>query len=180
MIPTVRLEWRFPGSHLWFRLLGTTMFWWWRLLWQSYFYVRQAACTPPSRVSTAFADQPVLVAILLGGCTQEGLRHVYLLSLVYTGATSPTSDTAQVDTQYPALLGGLVPGNITSRLEIRIGYFGFCLMDGGPALPSVICSSTLDDLAASMAVVGNGSADPLNLLWAAKSFHDGVIFSGLM
>jgi hypothetical protein len=73
-----------------------------------------------------------------------------------------------------------VPGNITNRLEIRVGYFGFCLMDAGPALPPVICSSNLGDVAASIAVVDNGIADPLNLLWAAKSFHDSVIFSGLV
>lgn len=69
--------------------------------------------------------------------------------------------------------------NNTATLEIRIGYFGSCiLLDGrGSFLPPLVCSKNFQTLAD---VVHGTKADPLDLLHAAKHFHDGTIFSGLV
>lgn len=48
---------------------------------------------------------------------------------------------------------------------------------GGSLVSPLVCSSSFQTLAD---VVRATDADPLNLLWAAKQFHDGTIFSGLI
>ncbi|KAK4097672.1 hypothetical protein N658DRAFT_561616 [Parathielavia hyrcaniae] len=64
-------------------------------------------------------------------------------------------------------------GNGTA-LQVRVGYFGYCLTVGA----ATFCSTDADSLAALLQ--GIGWSDPLNLLYVAKSFRDNTIFSGLI
>ncbi|KEZ40374.1 Uncharacterized protein SAPIO_CDS8228 [Scedosporium apiospermum] len=59
-----------------------------------------------------------------------------------------------------------------SGLEVRVSYFGFCLM-----LNSSLSACSNDIGALQQSVDGH---DPLNLMWMAKKFHDETIFSGLI
>jgi hypothetical protein len=64
-------------------------------------------------------------------------------------------------------------GNGTT-LHVRVAYFGYCVVADG----SASCFTNADYLARWIQEAG--LRDPLNLLYVAKSFRDGTIFSGLM
>ncbi len=99
------------------------------------------------------------VAILLAGCTVESMKDFHILSFSYTNASSNMS----------ALAGS------GTALQIRVGYFGYCLLTSNK---TTYCSTDAASLATL--VQDAGSSDPLNLLDVARQFHDGTIFSGLM
>jgi hypothetical protein len=111
-------------------------------------------------------------AILLAGCTTESLSNLYLLSFSYTGSSSTATDSTMTSSNVSSAIAGLA-GNGTA-LEVRVGYFGYCLIHGAVTT----CSTDADSLAALLQ--GTGWSDPLNLLYVAKSFHNDTIFSGLM
>lgn len=118
-------------------------------------------------------------AVLLAGCTTDRLSNVYILSLSYTNSSTATQDPVQINANLPASTHVLAKN--ASDIEIRVGYFGFCLVDGH--LGPTVCSGDLSVLAAIVQDTSSaeGTApDPLNLLWIAKQFYDGTIFSGLM
>ena len=98
-------------------------------------------------------------AILLAGCTTESMKDFHILSLSYTNAPSST----------------IVLAGSGTALQIRVGYFGYCLFIGNK---TTYCSTDASSLATL--AQDTGSMDPLDLLEVAKQFHDGTIFSGLM
>jgi ABC-type uncharacterized transport system auxiliary subunit len=111
-------------------------------------------------------------AILLAGCTAESLRDLYLLSFSYTGSATTVADNTMTSSNVSLAIAGLA-GN-GAALQVRVGYFGYCLVHGAVTT----CSTDADSLAALLQ--GAGWSDPLNLLYVAKSFHNDTIFSGLM
>ncbi|KAK4122889.1 hypothetical protein N657DRAFT_483905 [Parathielavia appendiculata] len=118
------------------------------------------------------AASSILFSILLAGCTTEGLSDLYLLSLSYTGSASSAADNTITNPNVSSAVAGLA--GTGSALQVRVGYFGYCLIHG--AIKS--CSSDADLLAASLR--GMDWSDPLNMLFVAKSFRNDTIFSGLI
>lgn len=69
----------------------------------------------------------------------------------------------------------------TRDIEIRMGYFGFCLINGHTRATD--CSGDLRMLAAIVQDTSSAEGttpDPLNLLWLAKIFHEDTIIGALM
>lgn len=116
-------------------------------------------------------------AILISGCAFENLSNVYVLSLYYNNATTSAQSFEQFNTNTSKCLA--YAANDFATLQVRIGYFGSCLvLEGVKSLStSLVCSKSLDTLASS---VRDTDVDPLNLLEAAKEFYDSSIFSGLI
>jgi len=112
----------------------------------------------------------VLLSLLLAGCSSSSplIPGIFLLSLYYQGY-SPTYDTAQNNPQVFSQIANIVG---TSQLEVRVGYFGICVSNGGDWL----CSNNATALASSYTM----DADPLNLIWVAKTFKDAVVFPYLL
>jgi len=65
-------------------------------------------------------------------------------------------------------------GNIAgaANIEVRVGYFGLCVNNGG----SWLCSNNATALADQASI----DQDPLNLIWVANTFKDAVVFPYLM
>lgn len=65
-------------------------------------------------------------------------------------------------------------GNIVgaANIEVRVGYFGLCVNNGG----SWLCSNNATALADQASI----DQDPLNLIWVANTFKDAVVFPYLM
>jgi len=96
---------------------------------------------------------------------------VYLLSLSYDSNNSTAAQNA-IGINTTTLNTILNLSQNMSGLEVRVSYFGFCLM-----LNSSLSACSNDIGALQQSVDGH---DPLNLMWMAKKFHDETIFSGLM
>ena len=97
------------------------------------------------------------------------MTGIYVLHLAYSNGTAPSSNT-QANTN---LSGLLTAAKGASRLEVRAGYFGYCVRDAGV---NWICSS---DGAALLDQFGPDQ-DPLNIVWTMNQFQSRVLFSGLM
>lgn len=82
---------------------------------------------------------------------------------------TPTYDPAQNNPAVFQQISSIV-GN--AQLEVRVGYFGICVNNGGDWL----CSNNATALAQSYTI----EADPLNLIWVAKTFKDAVVFPYLL
>jgi hypothetical protein len=115
-------------------------------------------------------SDPNFSALLLAGCSSSSplIPGIFLISLYYRGWT-PTYDPAQDNPAVFQQIQTLV-GN--AQLEVRVGYFGICVSNGGDWL----CSNNATALAQSY----TPSADPLNLIWVAKTFKDNIVFPYLM
>jgi hypothetical protein len=109
-------------------------------------------------------------ALLLAGCSSSSplIPGIFLLSLYYQHWT-PTYDPAQNN---PAVFQQISSIVGSAQLEVRVGYFGICVSNGGDWL----CSNNATALAQSY----NIEADPLNLIWVAKTFKDNVVFPYLL
>lgn len=104
------------------------------------------------------------------------MKNIYILSLSYNSITTAPQDPAQTSSDISSFIVSLAQNR--TGIEIRIGYFGFCLRDEAE-LGLIVCSSDVNTLATLVRDTDN-STDPLNLLSMAEKFHDGTIFSGLM
>lgn len=111
----------------------------------------------------------------MAGCAAEDVKIMYILSLSYNNITVAPQVPAQTSSNISSFIFNLAQ-NVTG-IEVRIGYFGFCLIDG--ELGSAVCSPDVSTLA-TIVRDADISTDPLNLLSTAERFHDGTIFSGLM
>jgi hypothetical protein len=100
------------------------------------------------------------------------MKDIYLLSFSYTGSASTVADDTITNANVSSTVADLA-GNATT-LQIRVGYFGYCLISGG------ITSCSTDAASLAALVRGLGWRDSLNLLYVAKAFHNDTIFSGLM
>lgn len=116
------------------------------------------------------------VALILAGCTANGLRNIYLLSLSYNDHTG--SSGSNISTAIQSIVG-----NTTHTLEVRIGFLGTCVR-----LPlDWVCSpdfkTTTNRVSEVFAGTNTSSAelyDPLGLLYISRKLEDEVIFAGLM
>lgn len=94
--------------------------------------------------------------------------NVYILGLSYSNSTESVANPTRQnfsDTLHE------VKGS--SRLEVRVGYFGMCVRQRGIVW---LCNSDANGLAQQI----GPENDPLDLIGAAAKFKDGVIFSGLL
>ncbi|KAF2624661.1 hypothetical protein BU25DRAFT_131609 [Macroventuria anomochaeta] len=111
----------------------------------------------------------IMMSILLAGCSSYStMTNVYILGLSYTNSTPSNLgpvERAMFDTLH-SLKG-------SAQLEVRIGYFGMCVRQRGIVW---LCSSDSSGLAQQI----GPENDPLNLIGAASSFKDDVLFSGLI
>ena len=96
------------------------------------------------------------------------MTAVYILELSYANSTLSNPGSVQ-KTMYDTL--NELKGR--AQLEVRIGYFGMCVRQRGILW---LCSSDSNGLAQQI----GSENDPLNLIGAASSFKDDVLFSGLI
>lgn len=137
-------------------------------------------------ISTMFS------AVLLSGCTSNGMSNIYLLSLQYNNPESPiVTAPGQVS---PAIANAVFNASQTGNgtaLEVRAGYMGLCIGKTGPDLDETrVCSSSAKSLAGFVQAekktidLGNVSItiipDPLNLIMIAEEFRQKIVFDGLM
>jgi hypothetical protein len=124
-------------------------------------------CTSPDPSKSRRSQR---IALLLAGCSSSSplIPGIFLLSLYYQPWT-PTFDSSQND---PAVFEKIQTIVGHAQLEVRVGYFGICVNDGGAWL----CSNNATALAASY----SPDTDPLNLIWVAKSFKDDIVFPYLV
>ncbi|KAK3309263.1 Ca2+ regulator and membrane fusion protein Fig1-domain-containing protein [Chaetomium strumarium] len=113
----------------------------------------------------------ILLSILLVGCTTESMKDIYLLSLSYTGTEPTTTDTTIITANVSSCM--TLAAASKTLLTVRVGYFGYCIVDNGVTS----CSSDAGSLATLLRQTN--SSDPLNMLYMVKSFHDQTIFSAL-
>lgn len=97
------------------------------------------------------------------------MTGIYVLDLSYSNGTAPSSNT-QANANLSGILTAAKGG---SRLEVRAGYFGYCVRD---ARVNWICSS---DGPALLDQFGPDQ-DPLNIIWTMNQFQSRALFSGLM
>lgn len=96
------------------------------------------------------------------------MTNVFVLALAYRNSTEVETGSIQQD-----ISSSMREAIGSSRLEVRIGYFGICVRQNGVVW---LCSSDAQGLAEQ---IGSDN-DPLNLIKAAAKFKDGVIFSGII
>lgn len=60
-----------------------------------------------------------------------------------------------------------------AELEVRVGYFGICILPEGA---SYLCNQNASALADLVRV----DQDPLNLIWVASTFKDSIVFPYLL
>ena len=115
--------------------------------------------------------------IVLAGCTRNGLRDVYLLSLSYNDY--PTSSGGNGSTALESSMS-----NQTKSLELRVGFLGACIELASEWTCSPAFSAITDRLSEIQFDANEDalseSYDPLGLLNVGKSFKDKVVFDGLM
>ncbi|KAK5105364.1 hypothetical protein LTS08_001641 [Lithohypha guttulata] len=76
----------------------------------------------------------------------------------------------QVDPSVTTAIANIV-GN--ANLNVRVGYFGICVQEGGGAW---MCNQNATALADLVTV----DQDPLNLIWVANTFKDAIVFPYLI
>lgn len=115
--------------------------------------------------------------MLVAGCVSEKLSIVYVLSFYYNNTTVATQQPTQSFTNATQCDTYITNGSAT--LAVRVGYFGTCLVwkDATSHKKPLTCSTRLDTLTSDLC---GTSADPLDLLSAAKEFQKSSIFSGLI
>ncbi|KAH4080810.1 hypothetical protein HBI38_228650 [Parastagonospora nodorum] len=111
----------------------------------------------------------ILISITLAGCSSYStMTNIYILGMSYANSTHQSMGPNR-QSQFNALqsLRG------TAQLEVRVGYFGMCVRQ-----QSILWLCTSD---ASLLTQEIGAMnDPLDLIGAASSFKDDVLFSGVM
>ncbi|KAJ9656236.1 hypothetical protein H2198_005087 [Neophaeococcomyces mojaviensis] len=113
----------------------------------------------------------VLLSLLLAGCSSTSplIPGIYLISIYYQ-PYAPVFSTVQVDPGVTTAIANIV-GN--ANLNVRVGYFGICIQEGGGAF---MCNQNATALADLVTV----DQDPLNLIWVASTFKDAIVFPYLI
>lgn len=110
---------------------------------------------------------------MLAGCSSSSgvVSSIYLLHLGYNDGTIYQASSLEIVSPDISIdLGNLVG---KTQFEIRIGYFAMCMhTQPGPWL----CAQNATVLAAQL----DATQDPLNLLHAAASFRDKIVFPYLL
>jgi hypothetical protein len=97
------------------------------------------------------------------------MTNIYVLELAYSNGTTPAGNT-QANANISSMLS---TAKSDARLQIRTGYFGYCVRSAGV---SWLCSSD----AAGLLEQFGAEQDPLNIIWTVTRFQDEVLFTGLM
>lgn len=131
----------------------------------------------PHALMVLIAIGIAFISIVLAGCTRNGLRDVYLLSLSYNDY--PRSSGANDSTALESSIS-----NQTESLELRVGFLGACVELASEWTCSPAFSAITDRLSEIQFNANEDalseSYDPLGLLNVGKSFKDKVVFDGLM
>ncbi|KAK2768254.1 hypothetical protein FQN54_000106 [Arachnomyces sp. PD_36] len=110
-------------------------------------------------------------AILVAGCSSQGLRNVYLLSLSYHKSSETQSQpSSQLN---PSFFADVANTSSSASLEVRVGYFGLCASLEGQGWT---CATDSNSLTENL----NATHDPLNLIWVADRFQNQVFLSALI
>ncbi|KAJ5089411.1 hypothetical protein N7532_008095 [Penicillium argentinense] len=137
-------------------------------------------------------QEMVADAVLLAGCTSNGMSGIYLLSLRYNApADSFTTAPGQVNTLIAHSIHNVSQTGNGTTLEVRAGYMGLCVGQVEQALDEVrVCSSSAKTLAkfisAETKTVTHGissietTPDPLNLIMVAEEFRQKIVFDGFI
>lgn len=114
------------------------------------------------------------VALVLAGCSSNSpkLPGIYVISMSYR-KTSPSAGmhNSEVNRNLSASIASLIDA-AQATLQVRVGYFGICVVQNEP----MRCSTDIGSLAARL----SESQDPLNLIWEAHRFKDDVLFPYLL
>lgn len=111
-----------------------------------------------------------MIAILLSGCSSSmsAISNIYVVSLKYSPQQSHNS------TENPTFLMALATVIGRAQLEIRVGYFGLCVLNPGGV--GWTCSNNITDLRSTF----NDTTDPLDVVNNGSHFKDDIIFPYLM
>ncbi|KAL2815124.1 Ca2+ regulator and membrane fusion protein Fig1-domain-containing protein [Aspergillus granulosus] len=115
----------------------------------------------------------VMLSLLIAGCSSYRMRAIYLLSLSYAESSRivPTSTPSGVSNwTFHQLVSNI---SSAGNLEIRIGYFGFCISTTTLNFGEWICESKILRLTRQI----NPMHDPLDLLGIAENYQDEVVLS---
>ncbi|KAL4900667.1 Ca2+ regulator and membrane fusion protein Fig1-domain-containing protein [Aspergillus multicolor] len=114
----------------------------------------------------------VLLSLMIAGCSSNFMRNVYILAFSYR---ADDGDIAIPNTVLnPSLYDVVANVSSTGALEVRVGYFGFCIASASlDAINGWVCKRDAAILASRL----NAAIDPLNLLAVAANFKDEVILS---
>ena len=113
--------------------------------------------------------------LVLSGCTTNAasIIGIYLISLSYQKTLASTSDgSALVNTNLTKTFAVLANDTL---LEVRVGYFGICVLDGNDQ-GLWLCGTDTTKIAAQY----QPQQDPLNFIWVVTRFKNGIVFCGLM
>lgn len=115
------------------------------------------------------------IGLVLSGCTTAAAAAttVYLISLSYK--STPISKSDGLALVNPNISAIFVPLAGDTSLEVRASYFGLCIR-GGRDSSLWTCSDDTTAIARQYQL----QEDPLNLIWLATRFKNGITFSGLM
>lgn len=120
-------------------------------------------------------DVLMLSGLVLSGCSSNAtsIINIYLISLSYQKTPASTSDNSSlVNPTLTSTFGALTNNTL---LEVRAGYFGICVK-GGNDQALWLCGSDTAKIARQF----QPQQDPLNLIWVATRYKNGIVFSGLM
>lgn len=120
-------------------------------------------------------DVLMLSGLVLSGCSSNptSIINIYLISLSYQKTPASTSDSSSLVN--PTLTSTFSALTNSTLLEVRAGYFGICVK-GGNDQALWLCGSDTAKIARQF----QPQQDPLNLIWVATRYKNGIVFSGLM
>ncbi|RDW74613.1 Fig1 domain-containing protein [Aspergillus mulundensis] len=117
----------------------------------------------------------VLLSLMIAGCSSHLMRDVYILAFSYRAENGDIAIPNAVVN--PSLYDLVANVSSTGVLEVRVGYFGFCIASASrDAVGGWVCKRDATVLASRI----DTAIDPLNLLAIAANFKDEVILSVIM
>jgi hypothetical protein len=97
------------------------------------------------------------------------MRGIYLISLSYVGVSDSTTVAEAVAEGVLSEMKRSV--ETTTPLEIRVGYFGYCVISNGVTT----CAKTIESL-----IPSHPDWVVAKLMEISRAFHDDTMYSGLM
>ena len=109
------------------------------------------------------------VAMTVAGCSNySAMTSIYVLGLSYRNSTNTGFDNVQAN------MSNILRQQMGStRLGVRVGYFGMCARQPGGLW---LCSSNADELVQQI----GSENDPLALIKAASKFKGDLLFSAML
>jgi hypothetical protein len=109
---------------------------------------------------------------------QHPPQHLHPLHLLLSTPSPTTPSTIQLNPNISSTFSTLASTH--SPLEVRVSYLGICISQ---VASEWVCASNGQALANLIKMYdgsNSGEHDPLNLIWIAEKFKDGMLFSGLL